>query len=357
MAPPSVTLYRMATNIVLTGGSPVTPIFGPVLGGLLQNPLQAQDQGLAASEALYVDIINPADTEETPTTTRIEPGGIFPIPANLAGNVSVNSKSAGHKFSGFVVQPSTPFPPSPQAGIFPPAGPTTLTKIVPSYPYQQYNDDEAIDAFFTAYNSLAQSYLDWFVQTPLPVYTNPAISGTLLDWVAAGLYGMARPTLSSGRNRTLGPYNTVAYNTLPFNVRKLIGPKNISFTTDDIFKRILTWNLYRGDGMVFNVRWLKRRIMRFLMGPNGTAPNVDNTSPISVTIGLGTISIRINVGTRTILGGAIYNRFGYNRMAYNRLITQAIPGPTPLPFQTVLKQALESGVLVLPFQPNVTISA
>jgi len=41
---------------------------------------------------------------------------------------------------------------------------------------------------------------------------------------------------------------------------------------DDIFKRILTWNLYKGDGNRFSMRWLKRRIARFLFGVNGIDP-------------------------------------------------------------------------------------
>jgi hypothetical protein len=90
--------------------------------------------------------------------------------------------------------------------------------------------------------------------------------------------------------------------------------------------------------------------MRFLTGPNGTAPNVDNTSLISVTTGPGVISISITPGVRTILGGALYNRFGFNRMAYNRLLTQFVPGGTQFPLEPVLKQAIESGVLQLPFQ-------
>lgn len=349
MAAPAVTIYPTATAVVRTGGQAATAIFGPVLGGLIQNPFQAQDQDLEVSETLYIDISGADATPfESATTSALEPGAIFSVPA-LTTKVSVNALGSGHRFSGFILQPSPPAP-IPQGGGFPPLGPTTLTKIVPSLPYQQYNDDETIDAFFDSYNTLAQSYVDWAVDTPLPVYTNASISGPLLDWVALGLYGMQRPTLSSGRNRVIGPFNTVAFNTLPFNVRKAIGPTNIAVTTDDVFKRILTWNLYRGDGLVFNIRWLKRRIVRFLMGPSGTAPNVDDTSPVSVTIGPGIVAIRISSGSRKILGGALYNRHEFNRMPYNRLITEFVPGPTPLPLEPVLKQAIEGGALVLPFQ-------
>ena len=135
-----------------------------------------------------------------------------------------------------------------------------------------------------------------------------------------------------------------------YNARRSIGPIDVTVTTDDVFKRIMTWNFYKGDGNVFNVRWLKRRIMRFLIGVDGTAPNVDQTYIVSVTFGNGQIAIRITVGTRSILGGALYNRFGYNRMGYNVLLTTFNPAADPPPFASVLKEAIESGVLQTPFQ-------
>ncbi|HAF4711160.1 TPA: hypothetical protein G8O14_005187, partial [Salmonella enterica] len=50
----------------------------------------------------------------------------------------------------------------------------------------QYNDDPDIVAFFDAYNKLAQEYLDYFNNLNLPCWTSPAITGELLDWIAAG---------------------------------------------------------------------------------------------------------------------------------------------------------------------------
>ena len=169
---------------------------------------------------------------------------------------------------------------------------------------------------------------------------------------------MVRPSLSSGRNRDLGPLNTYGFNVLALNTRRSVGPQNVTITTDDIFKRIMTWNFYKGDGHEFNVRWLKRRIMRFLTGPDGSAPNVDQTYIISVTFGAeGSVSIRIANGSRIILGGALYNRFGFNAIAYNALRTQFVPGPNPLPYQAIFKEAVESGVLQLPFQYQFSVAA
>lgn len=354
----TVALYRPARTIVPVAGQPVIAAYGPLVGGFIQNPFHAKDQGLAASEPLYIDLTGPAATQETSTTEAVQPGATFTIPSGLTGNVSVNAKTAGHSFSGVVIQSPTPFPPTPQSGSFPPSGPTVITSLatLAAYLYVQYRDDDDLSAFVGAYNSLAQGYLDWFTGTPLPVYTDPSITGALLDWVARGLYGMMRPVLSSGRNRDIGPLNTYAPNVLEPNRRKRIGPSNATATSDDAFKRILTWNLYRGDGKLFNVRWLKRRVKRFLVGANGTAPNVDESYEISVTYGPGIIAIRINVGTRIVTGGALANRFGCNKLTPNALFSRFLPGPTQFPLAGMLKEALESGFLQFPFQYQVTVA-
>ena len=351
-------LYRTVVSVVPEAGVPVVVMYGPVAGGMITNPRSAEDQGLAVVEVLWVDVTGPATLGTSPTSIPIQPGQTYTIIPGQTTNVSVAAASAGHKFSGVVYQPATPYPPAPQPGNFPPAGPTTLTKTIPSYLYQQYADDEDLQAFIAAYNQLAQEYVAWFAAVGLGVYTSDEIAGSLLDWVAAGLYGMVRPSLSSGRNRNLGPLNTYGFNVLPLNTRRSVGPQNVTVTTDDIFKRIMTWNFYKGDGKTFNVRWLKRRIMRFLTGPNGTAPNVDETYVISVTFGPnGAVSIRIANGSRVILGGALYNRFGFNTMTYNGLRTQFVPGPDPLPYQSIFKEAVESGVLQLPFQNTFSVAA
>ena len=70
-----------------------------------------------------------------------------------------------------------------------------LPAVVPAYVYVQYNDDPYVTAFFTAYNELAQGYLNWFNETPLPVWTSPSISGGLLDFIGTNLYGTARPVI------------------------------------------------------------------------------------------------------------------------------------------------------------------
>lgn len=353
----AISLYRTDVSEVAVGGTAVTIVFGPVAGGLISNPLLAEDQGIDVVEVLFVNVIDEAEAAEAGTTFALQPGQSYRIIPGQTTNVSVNALTSGHKFSGIVYQEPTPYPPAPQPGNFPPSAPVTLTEIIPAYIYRQYADDEDLQAFVAAYNELAQEYLTWFATIGLPIYTQPQISGPLLDWVAAGLYGQIRPSLSSGRNRDLGPLNTYAYNTMTYNGRKTVGPQNLTVTTDDVFRRIITWNFYKGDGKVFNIRWLKRRIMRFLIGLNGTAPNIDQTYLVSITFGADRIvSIRIAVGTRSVLGGALYNRFGLNTTPYNSILTKFNPSPTPLPLQSVLKEAIDSGALQLPFQFTFSVS-
>ena len=190
---------------------------------------------------------------------------------------------------------------------FPPAGPSSLQTLIPSYLYKQFDDDDDLQTFVLAQNYLAQQWLNDFNSLNLPVWS--ALSGDLLDWVGWGLYGIRRPILSyqkplpSGAGS--GPYNTMPYNTSVYNGGRL-HPANTNPTTylpvnDDIYKRILTWHLYRGDGFQFSTPWLKRRAHRFMTGANGYLPIEDETYDISVTTtGVAAITIKVrnnDVGT------------------------------------------------------------
>ncbi|TGC28043.1 hypothetical protein, partial [Escherichia sp. E1130] len=158
-----------------------------------------------------------------------------------------------------------------------------LETIIPAYPYTQYNDDPNIVAFFQAYNKIVQGYLDYLNSLNLPCWTSPAITGDLLDWIALGIYGETRPLLQVSQEAIAkGAYNTIDYNTIPYAGMKNFVPGATTYVVDDYFKRILTWNFYKADGFQFNLDWLKRRIARFLCGPNGIDPPVTNTFDISV---------------------------------------------------------------------------
>jgi hypothetical protein len=343
-----VKVWPLVASRIITGGKPVAAALGPALGGYIVNPQLAADQGLTAPEVLYVDVVNPAVIGVTATCVAIQPGGKFKIPTNFVGAVSINAASSGHKFAGVVVQAAPTFQ---AAGSFPPAGPTTVLGGLPSYLYQQYNDDEDLQAFVDAYNQLAQAYVAWFANASLPVYAgNPLITGALLDWVASGIYGMKRPVLPSGLSSTRGPFNTAAFNTIPFNGLIRQGPTGIYATSDDIFKRILTWHLWRGDGFVFNVRWLKRRVQRFLTGANGTAGQTDQTYQVSVTFGANNqININLQTTRRFAVKGATFNVSPFNAAPFNDLQTTSLALPVS-PYVPVFKAAMEAGALELPFQ-------
>jgi hypothetical protein len=342
------TLYPAASTIVKVGGAPTIALYGPLVGGLITNPARASDQGIPTVEVLYVDLIGPAALAETGTTFALAPGESFAIPPGQTSSVSVNAATGGHTFSAIAYQPSNARIPS--NATFPPSGPTSVSKTIPAYLYQEYADDDDLQSFFAAYNEIAQEFVDWFNAISLPVYTGPLISGALLDWVAAGLYGMTRPSLPTGSSRNAGPLNTYELNTLALNELTREDDEEFFATSDDTFKRILTWHLYKGDGKVFNVRWLKRRVLRFLLGVNGTDVDVSDTSRISVSFGVGNqVDIGIVPGVRTVVGGAIPNFGILNGFAMNELDTAFVAYPS-IPEAVILKAAIDDGVLELPFQ-------
>lgn len=168
---------------------------------------------------------------------------------------------------------------------WPATSPTSATQVIKSYVYQQYKDDDEVSAFFDAYNIYAQAYVDLFNSMNLANYTKDPISGEFLDWMAQCLYGMLRPALPANLGSPYnGPVNTFAVNALPVNGYNPGIAETYTATSDDTFRRVLTWHIYRGDGKVFTPRWLKRRINRFLNGVNGTDVTNDTTYDISVTM-------------------------------------------------------------------------
>lgn len=181
----------------------------------------------------------------------------------------------------------------------------TTQRIIPAYPYIQYRDDDNINAFFEAYNQIAQGYLDWFNNTQLGDYRQ--LTGPLLDWIAEGLYGIARPALPGGAARLIGPLNTWTLNTgnLPLNTELMLGSVQNYIVTDDIFKRIITWHFFKGDGSQFTTTWLKKRVMRFLTGVDGATIAIDQTYPISVTF-VSTSQVDITVTLTTTNGLTLY---------------------------------------------------
>ncbi|QGZ66262.1 hypothetical protein [Paraburkholderia acidisoli] len=165
-----------------------------------------------------------------------------------------------------------------------------LQQVIPAYLYQQYFDDSSIQAFVDSYNSLAQGYLSWFNNTPLGLYTSPNITGTLLDWIGQGIYGISRPVLSTQTTTITAGYDAFAYNTVPYNYLSYSSSGTAQTASDDIYKRMMTWNLYRGDGQMFTMGWLKNRVSRFINGANGSDYAVLDNPP-SITVSGNTFTI------------------------------------------------------------------
>lgn len=175
-----------------------------------------------------------------------------------------------------------------------------LATTINSYLYQQYADDDNLQGFVTAYNQATQAYVTWLNTVSLPYY--PGLTGPLLDWVAQGLYGIARASLQSSATAALGPLDTEALDTAPLN-SFIAGSTTYYNLSDDVFQRILTWNFYKGDGKRFCMHWLKRRVMRFLVGVNGIDPQptnpgfvvgAENTSAISATVVSNALTLNIS---------------------------------------------------------------
>jgi hypothetical protein len=356
---PVVPIRGLNTQVV-TAGQSVTVAGSDAIGGYIINPATVADQGnLSSLHILYVDPTGPAKTVNFGTTVAIQPGGYYSFPSNVTTGIWVNSKASGHKFTAVQIIPEGAVPPSQQnllanytIGNFPPTGPTGLLSPIPSYLYQEYSDDDDLQAFVAAQNSMMQDIIDTFNGLNLPIYTKNPVSDKLLDWVAQGVYGINRPILVSGQYKTLGPYNTGEYNTQEYNYWDLLYPNQLAVTNDDIFRRIITWHVSKREGKYFTIPWLKKRIMKFLIGTNGTQPNVDQHYQISITFGPNSeVTIRFVLGIRTITGGAIYNanNFKYNTMKYNELDSTYTPLP-PLPNMVDFARAVSSGVLELPFQ-------
>ena len=197
-----------------------------------------------------------------------------------------------------------------------------LSTVIPAYLYQEYAADPDLQAFWAALNGLQQGYVQWFNSTPLAVYTSPNITGPLLDWIGQGIYGIARPTLSTSSTTIIAGYNSLPYNSLPYNALQYTSSGTAMLASDDIYKRVMTWYLYRGDGQVFCLQWLKNRVSRFLNGVNGTDYAVLNLPP-SITVSDGAFTIHVGTG--------------------------AVP--------TAFTQLMASQLLPLPFQYTYTVTA
>jgi len=169
---------------------------------------------------------------------------------------------------------------------------TPLTQVLPSYLYAQYTDDEDLRAFVNSFNDLSQGYLDWLNQHPLSVYTSPYITSSLLDWVGRGIYGISRPVFNQSSTKIYGETGSFTIATKELASLVFIVDGTSYALSDDYYKRLLTWCLYRGDGLHPSAWWLKKRVARFIYGANGSDVSVDKMLDVSVSSSAGTVTIQ-----------------------------------------------------------------
>ncbi|WP_138110670.1 hypothetical protein [Burkholderia gladioli] len=181
------------------------------------------------------------------------------------------------------------------------------------------------------------------------MYTNPTINGPLLDWIGAGIYGISRPVLSTLSVKNYGAYNTRPYNSLAYDRRLHVNSGTATAANDDIYKRVLTWHLYLGDGRQMSLQWLRRRVARFIFGSNGSDIPVDYLRQIGLT--------RQAIGYAGSYVTPPYNTQAYNThksrqtLASHSLQISVPPGQISQDFQILLNQ----GYLALPFQVKFTV--
>ncbi|WBA60278.1 hypothetical protein [Citrobacter sp. 21OH12SH02A-Citro] len=145
------------------------------------------------------------------------------------------------------------------------------------------------------------------------------------------------------------------FNQLPFNGRKIVNQSEQVVVSDDLFKRIMTWNFYKGDGYYFTIPWLKRRIIRFLTGVDGVDVVNDQRWSISVLFSGSGASITIIKGYRKLTDSTIFNSFSFNSRAYNQKKNVLIKS-NEYDYAPLFKQAFDSGLLHMPFYQPVTIT-
>jgi len=416
-----VVLTPALTSVVTFGGTSVLAADTTMghVGGLIFNPRHSKDQGIGKAESLFVSLLGPVaklEIDAVTGTIELVPGQSFLVPPLT--NAWVNAASNGHKFAAFFSSEYLPeYPPGEVPGqppgvgapqgvppYFPPGGPTGLLQDIPMYLYQEYSDDDDLQGYIEAVNDEQQNFVDTFNALNLPIYTGPIVHGALLDWVGEGVYGMPRPWLTTGVHVLVGPLNTwgcgitqmaelplVYEEMLPaINMIYQVMPYPITATTDDIYRRVLSWHFYKGDGKYFNLRWLKRRVWRFCYGMDGTGPescrspqgdkphephdpypSIADTDQISITVGVdNNVTIRFVLGQRDVIGGAMPNRFGCNGfgpLANVFGVQPFVPIPLndlettfkrypPVPMMSVFQDELKSGVLEVPWQWNFTVT-
>lgn len=227
--------------------------------------------------------------------------------------------------------------------------------VIPSYLYWQYQDDDDLQAFVSAFNTLAQQVVDWFLQLLLPIYTMQ--DAAMLDWVGRGLYGINRPVLGVGNETQEGPYDTFLLDELAINQSLLVSNLVFAPVDDDTYKRVITWHFWKGDGRQFDVIWLKRRVVRFLAGLCGTDPGVDQTYLVSVTFGIDQVNVRLLTHDAYVVGADLFDVPAFDELAFDEIDVTTRRIAEKYALAQVFTEALQQGALEVPFEWSWNVQA
>lgn len=94
----STTPAAGTAHAIVTGGTALTAVTGPVNGCYIVNPLSATDEGISTVEPLYVNPVTTATTTGNSTTAALQPGQTFTCVPGQSTSVSVNATTTSHAF-------------------------------------------------------------------------------------------------------------------------------------------------------------------------------------------------------------------------------------------------------------------
>lgn len=146
------------------------------------------------------------------------------------------------------------------------------THDLKAYLYWQWRGDRDLQAFIDSYNEKVEADIEEIKAFNLPNFYSK--SGLFLDYVARNIYGMERKKLLYADNIIKHGLNIADPNVINPNGNAVLVNSSQRNMDDESFKKIIQWNVYKADGFVFSIPWLKRRLIRFL--------NINETNPIDI---------------------------------------------------------------------------
>lgn len=99
MATQAVNVQPGRASTVVTGGTAVAAVPVNPNGGIITNPLNAEDQGVDPAEPLYINPISPGTTAGNGSNFALAPGQSWVVIPGQTTQTWVNAASDGHKFS------------------------------------------------------------------------------------------------------------------------------------------------------------------------------------------------------------------------------------------------------------------